>query len=135
MCFFCASVTVTKENLAYVTGETFLNSLAAHGAKLVFYVEYTPMDESTRSLALDNVDREAMDAKLDTLRGTYKNMIFIAFPGDEKLTGGCLGGRQGLFSHQPRRGRGALPVLSLFRSELKKTIHCWKHWIHRCSRN
>lgn len=99
--FFCASVTVTKENLAYVTGKEFIDGLTSHGCKLVFYVEYTPVDQQTRALALSDEDRKAMDAKLDELRKAYKNFIFISFPGDEKLTGGCLAAGRGFFHINP----------------------------------
>ena len=99
--FFCASVTVTKENLPHVTGREFLDDLTAHGCKLVFYVEYTPVDQETRALALSDEERLKMDARLDELRKAYKNAIFISFPGDEKLTGGCLAAGRGFFHINP----------------------------------
>lgn len=99
--FFCASVTVTGENLRHVTGKEFLDGLAARGCKLVFYVEYTPVDQQTRALALSREDRKTLDARLDELRKAYKNVIFISFPGDEKLTGGCLAAGRGFFHINP----------------------------------
>lgn len=99
--FFSASVTVTSENLQHVTGKEFLDGLTAHGCKLVFYVEYTPVDEETRALALSDEDRNTLDARLDELRKAYKNVIFISFPGDEKLTGGCLAAGRGFFHINP----------------------------------
>ncbi|MEI6100619.1 MAG: hypothetical protein WCP73_02165 [Eubacteriales bacterium] len=99
--FFCASVTVTKENMLYVTGKTFMGSLTGHGVKLVFYVEYVPVDEATRSLALGDEDRAMLDAQLEGLRKDNKNMIFISFPGDEKMTGGCLAAGRGFFHISP----------------------------------
>lgn len=99
--FFCASVTVTNENLQHVTGKEFLDVLTAHGCKLVFYVEYTPVDQETRALALSDEDRQTLDARLDELRRTYKNVIFVSFPGDEKLTGGCLAAGRGFFHINP----------------------------------
>ncbi len=99
--FFCASVTVTRENLQYVTGKAFIDGLTVHGVKLVFYVEYVPVDEKTRCLALGDAEREALDGALDGLRLAYKNVIFISFPGDEKLTGGCLAAGRGFFHISP----------------------------------
>lgn len=99
--FFCASVTVTKENLQYVTGKTFLDNLTGHGVKLVFYVEYVPVDAKTRALAPGDEDRKKLDEQLDALRRAYKNVIFISFPGDEKLTGGCLAAGRGFFHISP----------------------------------
>jgi MoaA/NifB/PqqE/SkfB family radical SAM enzyme len=99
--FFCTSVTVTTENLEHVTGEDFLDDVTFHGCKLVFYVEYVPVDETTRALALSDGDRAMMDRKLDELRKRYRNTIFISFPGDEKLTGGCLAAGRGFFHINP----------------------------------
>ncbi len=99
--FFCTSVTVTKENISHVTSSGFIDGVAAHGCKLVFYVEYVPADESTRALALSDADRAVLDQKLDELRGRYKRVIFISFPGDEKLTGGCLAAGRGFFHINP----------------------------------
>ncbi len=99
--FFCTSITVTNENLPHVTGKEFLDGLTAHGCKLVFYVEYTPVDGETRALALSDEDRKMLDARLDDLRRAYRDVIFISFPGDEKLTGGCLAAGRGFFHINP----------------------------------
>jgi MoaA/NifB/PqqE/SkfB family radical SAM enzyme len=108
--FFCASVTVTTENLDHVTGRDFLDDVISHGCKLVFYVEYVPVDEKTRALALSDEDRARLDGRLDELRKQYKNIIFISFPGDEKLTGGCLAAGRGFFHINPDGDAEPCPV-------------------------
>lgn len=95
--FYGVSVTVTKENLHTVAGEEFITTLHKHGCKVVFYVEYVPIDKSTYDLAPANVEREMLEGLRNNLRKKFRNMMFISFPGDEKYTGGCLAAGRGFF--------------------------------------
>ncbi|NCB94122.1 MAG: radical SAM protein [Clostridia bacterium] len=94
---FGASVTVTKENMQEVLSDDFVSTLKENGTKAVVYVEYVPVDHKTESLALDDEIREAMMTRLDILRKNVTEMVFIAFPGDEKTSGGCLAAGRGFF--------------------------------------
>lgn len=94
---FGASVTVTKENLYVVTSDDFLNTLRIKGCKLVFYIEYVPVDHATQSLAPDDADRMYLSNCLDALREHTGDMVYISFPGDEKASGGCLAAGRGFF--------------------------------------
>lgn len=95
--FYGASVTVTKKNLQTVAGEDFVSSLDKHGCKVIFYVEYVPVDKSTEDLAPGNAEREVFETLRSSLRKKFKNIMFISFPGDEKYTGGCLAAGRGFF--------------------------------------
>jgi len=95
--FFGASITVTTENLETVSDSSFVESLRQSGCKIVFYVEYVPVTASSRSLAPGVPEREILEKRLYALRGTYPEMLFLSFPGDEKSTGGCLAASRGFF--------------------------------------
>jgi len=98
--FYGASVTVTKENLAVVSGEEFIGTLARNGCKLVFFVEYVPVD-GRDDLAPGDAERELLAQNQEKLRGRYPDLIFLSFPGDEKQMGGCLAAGRGFFHINP----------------------------------
>lgn len=50
--FFAASITVTKENMDAVMEHTFVRELEVRGCKGVIYVEYVPVDNTSRALAI-----------------------------------------------------------------------------------
>lgn len=94
---FGASVTVTKQNMKEVFSEEFVCKLKESRAKAVIYVEYVPMDLKSRELALKDNDRSIMMTYINQLRIKKKDMLFLAFPGDEKKSGGCLAAGRGFF--------------------------------------
>lgn len=98
--FYGASVTVTKENLTGVTGEKFIGTLSQNGCKLVFFVEYVPVD-GRDDLAPGDAERELLAENQEKLRARYPDMIFLSFPGDEKQMGGCLAAGRGFFHINP----------------------------------
>ena len=106
---FGASVTVTRENLVEVFSRNFVEDLNNRGCKVVFYVEYVPVSESTAFLAPTDEDRALMDQNMAELRASYADLIFIAFPGDEKSTGGCLAAGRGFFHINSHGGAEPCP--------------------------
>jgi MoaA/NifB/PqqE/SkfB family radical SAM enzyme len=98
--FFGASVTVTAKNVAEVTGAPFVSFLEENGCGLAFYVEYVPVDGKSEDLAPTDADREYLEGRLEKLR-EKRRMLAIAFPGDEKLLGGCLAAGRGFFHINP----------------------------------
>ncbi|MDK2943236.1 MAG: hypothetical protein PWP56_2749 [Acetobacterium sp.] len=98
---FGVSVTVTRDNLEEVFTDLFINELKDRGCKAVIYVEYVPVDGSSSNQAFDEKSREIFEIKLNKIREQQKEMIFIAFPGDEKESGGCLAAGRGFFHINP----------------------------------
>lgn len=94
---FGSSVTVTKENLAEVTSDEFINELRQKDCKAVFFVEFVPMTEEAKALAPEEKEREYLAQRLLEIRGKYQDMIFLSFPGDEKESGGCIAAGRGFF--------------------------------------
>ena len=99
--FFGTSITVTTENMHAVTAPEYIEQLRAMGCKIVFYVEYVPIDESTQHLAFGDDDVQWMEHTVDSLRTTHDDMIFVSFPGDEKLLDGCMAAGRGFFHIGP----------------------------------
>ena len=106
---FGASVTVTTENLSEAVSEDFINSLAVRGCKAAFFIEYVPVDESTRHLAPDDAARETLRQAIDRLRVQRQDMLFVSFPGDEKSSGGCLAAGRGFFHINSHGGAEPCP--------------------------
>lgn len=106
---FGASVTVTRENLAFVTSDAFLSDLRDHGCRIVFYVDYVPAAPGTESLAPGDAEREFLAARLLELRSRPDGMVYVAFPGDEQFAGGCLAAGRGFFHINPQGGAEPCP--------------------------
>jgi MoaA/NifB/PqqE/SkfB family radical SAM enzyme len=91
---FGASITVTNKNLQYVTGEETISLLENTGGKVVIFVEYVPF--ANQDLVLDDNDRLFLEEKVTELKKKGR-MIVVSFPGDEKISGGCLAAGRGFF--------------------------------------
>jgi len=92
---FGASVTVTSDNLNAVSNGAYIDNLKEMGCKVVFYVEYVPVERP--DLALDDEDRSKLAERINEARSRQKGMIIISFPGDEAESGGCLAAGRGFF--------------------------------------
>lgn len=101
--FYGASLTVTMQNLDVVTDDTFVADLVARGCRVLFYVDYVPVQPGTDVLALGEAERLLEAERLAALRQRH-NALFIAFPGDEEQYGGCLSAGRG-FVHISAEGR------------------------------
>ena len=99
--FFGTSITVTTENKDAVTSDEYVARLHELGCKLVFYVEYVPIDAGTEHLAFGDADVQWMEQRVEELRSGVKDMIFVSFPGDEKLLDGCMAAGRGFFHIGP----------------------------------
>jgi MoaA/NifB/PqqE/SkfB family radical SAM enzyme len=101
--FFGTSLTVTRLNIDTVLDERYLSSLIDLGCRLFFFVEYVPVREGTESLILENVQRARLAVAVTSLQKRLRG-LFIAFPGDEEMFGGCLAAGRG-FIHVSPSGR------------------------------
>ena len=99
--FFGTSITVTTENMHLVTSADFIDQLRSYGCKMVFYVEYVPIDPGTEHLAFADEQVAEMETLLAQRRSEYADIIFLSFPGDEKALGGCLASGRGFFHIGP----------------------------------
>lgn len=106
---FGVSVTVTTENLREVTSESFLRTLKDRGCKAVILVEYVPVAEDSKELALSDSERDFLLKEVDRLRQTDTEMLYISFPGDEKDSDGCVAAGRGFFHINSHGGAEPCP--------------------------
>lgn len=106
---FGASVTVTTENLHEISSKEFLESLSSRGCKLVIYVEYVPVSEESKHLALSEEQQLQLKNQIDSLRSSFDEMVFVSFPGDEKSSGGCIAAGRGFFHINSHGGAEPCP--------------------------
>lgn len=93
---FGVSITVTTQNMAFVTNPSFVSDLNEKGCTALFYVEYIPAD-GNHELAPDGDDLNLIGTRVSDLRDQFTDMIIVSFPGDEKYLGGCLAAGNGFF--------------------------------------
>ncbi len=115
------SVTVTKENLDEVYSDEFLDQLRERGCKAVFYIEYVPVTDESQELAPDDEDRVFMNGRMDYLRANKQDMMYVAFPGDEKSSGGCLAAGRGFFHINSHGGAEPCPFSAYSDINVKET--------------
>ncbi len=106
---FGASVTVTTENINEVTSDDFLDDLYRRGCKGVIFVEYVPVTEESADLAPGDSERDHLQKEIAHLREERPGMVFIAFPGDEKGSGGCVAAGRGFFHINSHGGAEPCP--------------------------
>ena len=125
---FGASVTVTSQNIEEVTSQTFLESLAEKGCKAIIFVEYVPMTDDSRSLALSDSDRDDLMNAIPHIREKNSDMVLIAFPGDEKSSGGCVAAGRGFFHINSHGGAEPCPFspysdINVKNTSLREAMH------------
>ncbi len=106
---FGASVTVTTQNIREVFSDPFLESLSGRGCKAVIFVEFVPVTDDSRELAPGDREREFLAREIERLWREHPEMVYIAFPGDEKSTGGCVAAGRGFFHINSRGGAEPCP--------------------------
>jgi MoaA/NifB/PqqE/SkfB family radical SAM enzyme len=125
---FGASVTVTTQNYKEVTSDEFLNSLSDRGCKAVIFVEYVPVTEESSELAPSDTEREYLMNEIQRLREERPEMVYIAFPGDEKSSGGCVAAGRGFFHINSHGGAEPCPFspysdVNIKSSSLREAMH------------
>ena len=107
---FGASLTFTKGNLSSIISDDFIDKLRDFGCKVVFFIEYVPVNRQTMDIAPSDEERELLLMELNRLRSEYSDMLFLSFPGDEKTSGGCLAAGRGFFHINSHGGAEPCPA-------------------------
>ena len=107
---FGASVTFTKANLSSLVCDEFIGELYDFGCKVVFFIEYVPINDEMKDAAPGDDEREVLLSEIDRLREDYPDMLFLSFPGDEKTSGGCLAAGRGFFHINSHGGAEPCPA-------------------------
>ena len=106
---FGASVTVTTQNIREVSSDAFLKKLSDRGCKAVIFVEFVPVTDDSQELAPGDEEREYLNREISRLREEHPEMVYIAFPGDEKSSGGCVAAGRGFFHINSHGGAEPCP--------------------------
>ncbi len=107
---FGASVTFTKRNLHDVLSKEFIEKLHELGCKVIFFIEYVPVNGESKDIAPTDSEREFLFNEISRLRDEYLDMLFMSFPGDEKTSGGCLAAGRGFFHINSQGGAEPCPA-------------------------
>lgn len=118
---FGASITVTTENMHKVYSNEYVNSLYDLGCKAIIYVEFVPVTEESKHLAPQESDHKYMQRQMRRLKLTKRKMVFIAFPGDEKESGGCVAAGRGFFHINSHGGAEPCPFSPYSDINVKET--------------
>jgi MoaA/NifB/PqqE/SkfB family radical SAM enzyme len=101
--FFGASITLTRTNFAAATDEFLVRKLIHTGCRLFFFIDYTPAERGTENMVLTAEQRRREAEIIKKFRAELP-ALFVAFPGDEAMFGGCLAAGRG-FVHVSPEGR------------------------------
>ncbi|MBR3544619.1 MAG: radical SAM protein [Oscillospiraceae bacterium] len=125
---FGASITVTTQNLREVSSDAFLKKLSDRGCKVVIFVEFVPVTEESKELAPGEEERAILRDEIARLRAEHPEMVYIAFPGDEKSSGGCVAAGRGFFHINSHGGAEPCPFspysdVNVRNSSLREAMH------------
>lgn len=118
---FGASITVTSKNLDYAFSEEFISKLYDMGCKVLFFIEYVPVDVNAKDLAISDKQRDYLLNEINELRKSNPDMLFMSFPGDEKESGGCLAAGRGFFHINSHGGAEPCPASPYSDINVKET--------------
>ena len=118
---FGSSITITKDNISYALSDSFVSNLYELGSKVLFFIEYVPVDINAKDLALSNTQRDHLLDEISNLREKYPEMLFMSFPGDEKESGGCLAAGRGFFHINSHGGAEPCPASPYSDINVKET--------------
>jgi len=114
------SLTVTRKNLRTLTSDEFVDRFLGLGARLFIFVEYVPVKSGTEGLVITQEQRQVLAKRTEQLRETSKS-LFISFPGDEELYGGCLSAGRGFAHIDPFGHLEPCPFAPYHDTDLKNT--------------
>jgi MoaA/NifB/PqqE/SkfB family radical SAM enzyme len=100
--FFGVSLTVTSRNAHALTDAAFVDELTAQGCRLFCYTEHIPLTPSDAELALSPGQRRLLAERI-RLHRRRRKALFVSFPGDGDVYGGCLDAGRG-FIHVSASG-------------------------------
>jgi len=91
---FGVSITLTSNNFSLLSDDAFINDLVDAGCRIIFCVEFVPLEEGTDDECLTAKQQRTIATALEALRKKY-TALFIALPGEEEQYGGCLAAGRG----------------------------------------
>ena len=111
------SITINKLNYRYWMEEKIINHLMSKGIKLIFFLEYVPVNNDTELILTYN-ERKAFREKVLEYRQT-KKLIILHSPGDEEFKGGCVSAGRSFAYVTPKGDLTPCPVSNIATHNLK----------------
>ena len=101
--------------------------------RAVIFVEFVSVTDDSMELAPGEKERDYLQAEVARLRRERSEMVYIAFPGDEKGSGGCVAAGRGFFHINSHGGAEPCPFspysdINVRNTSLREAMH------FRCSR-
>ena len=91
---FGISITVTRGNFELVTSKDYVEKLVSLGSKVIFFINYVPVEAGTEDQTLTRPQIDALVGILEGYRRQYP-ALFVGFPSGEEEFGGCLAAGKG----------------------------------------
>jgi MoaA/NifB/PqqE/SkfB family radical SAM enzyme len=139
---FGISVTVSEQNFGEITDRSFLPGFYDLGCRLGIFVEYVPMGQSDKHLALSKKHKKGLYWYTKSVQ-LKRRMLRIVFPGKENLFGGCLAAGRGFvhvsasgdlepcpFACAADRNVRTMPLITALRSPLLKQLRSQRKLLH-----
>lgn len=117
--FYGVSITLTSENFDDVLSDNFIKEHMDKGCRVFMFIEYVPFDKNTENLVITKDQKGELENRLNKLREKNRS-IFIDFPGDEKVFGGCLAAGRGFVHVNANGAVEACPFAPYSDVDLKK---------------
>lgn len=118
--FFGCSITVTGKNLDRTTDDDFIGQMTEAGFRAFVFVEYVPIEPGTDDLVLDDARRALLNDRIAAFNREYP-ALFIGFPGEEGIYGGCLAAGRGFVHVNASGGLEACPAAPFSDANLTQT--------------
>lgn len=91
---FGISITITSGNFEVVTSKAYIEKMVGLGSKVLFFINYVPVEKGTEDQALTRLQIDSLPGILEGYRRTYP-VLFVGFPSGEEEFGGCLAAGKG----------------------------------------
>lgn len=104
MIFFGFSCMVTKQNIAFLSEDSFIDNMIILGCRIGFYVRYVPSANEADMTLVPTTEQQILFNKRIKKMKSHKRIIFINMPDDEyELGGTCMAAGRG-FLHVNAQG-------------------------------
>lgn len=106
--FFGISMTVDTHNVEEITRESFIRQQIRQGVKVIFMVEFVPVEPDLERFILTQEQRDWLHIITKRFQKHY-SALFVSLPGDEEKFGGCLAAGRGFIHINPEGKVEACP--------------------------
>jgi len=110
--FFGCAVTVSRNTISEVLGESFIRTMIGAGARAFIYIQYVPAEPGTEDLVPTPEQRELVIRSMQEFNRKYP-AFFIGIPGDMEMFGGCLAAGRGFVHVNPYGDLEPCPLVPL----------------------